>query len=152
MKYIINSVEAYSDGATPKVGVNTSAFSDAGVHLLTRLIVLPLDAIQAGFDLKQASASLLALVQKFASIHQEMNLDNLKRIEAELLAKEQARELAQKYADLINDAIVAEQPEQEIITKDYKVELLPIKVRPPVIEPIEEPITEEPIVKEVFTK
>lgn len=146
MKYIINTIEAYSDGATPKVGVNTSAYSDAGVHLLTSLIVLPLDAIKAGFDLKQASASLLKLVEKFASIHPEMNLDNLKRIEAGLLAMEQARELAQKYADLINNAIVAEQPEQEIITKDYKVELLPIKVRPPIIEPI----AEKPIVKEVL--
>lgn len=148
MKYIINSVEAYSDGATPKVGVNTSAFSDAGVHLLTKTIVIPLYILKPNIDLKDATSSLLTLVEKFAQQDREMNLDNLKSLDVERTAKENARLEAQAFANLINDAIVAEQPEQEIITKDYKVELLPIKVRPPVIEPIEE----EPIVKEVITK
>lgn len=148
MKYIINSLEAYSDGAIPKIGLDTSAYSDDGVHLITRMIVIPLDILKPNIDLKDATNSLLALVEKFAQMDKVMNMKNLERLDAERQAKEKARLEAQAFADQINDAIVAEQPEQEIITKDYKVELLPIKVRPPVIEPIEE----EPIVKEVITK
>lgn len=148
MKYIINSLEAYSDGATPKVGVNTSAYSDTGVHLMTKTIVIPLDILKPNINLKDATSSLLKLVQKFAQQDREMNLDNLKSLDAERTAKENARLEAQAFADLINNAIVAEQPEEVIDKIDYKVELLPIKVRPPVIEPIE--IIETPIIKEVL--
>jgi len=148
MKYIINTIEAYSDGAISKVGVNTSAFSDTGVHLLTKTIVIPLDILKPNINLKDATSSLLILIEKFAQQDREMNLDNLKLLDAERMAKENARLEAQAFADMINNVIVSEQPEEVIDKIDYKVELLPIKVRPPIIEPIE--IIETPIVKEVL--
>jgi len=141
MKYIINAVEAYSDGAIPKIGIDTSAYSDDGVNLLTRMIVIPLDVLKPNIDLKDVASSLLSLVKKFAQQDKLMNLDNLKRLDAERQAKENARLKAQAFADLINEAIMlAKLP--EVITDAYKVELLPIKVRPPVEEIIEAPIQE----------
>lgn len=149
MKYIVNDLQAYSDSAIPKIGVDTSAYSDDGVLILQRVIVIPLDILKPNIDLKDATASLLALVEKFAQQDRVMNLESLARLDAERQAKENARLEAQAFADLINDAIVLAKPD-EIDKTDYQVELLPIKVRPPVIEPIEEPI--EPIVREVITK
>lgn len=142
MRYIINSVSAYSDSAIPKLGFDTSAYSDDGAHLLTRLIVIPLDVVKKTYDLKQASASLLAIVEKFAQSHAEMNLTNLERLDTIRLAKDAAEVMADMFAQQIEDAIVIEKP--ELIKKaDYKVELLPIKVNPPVIidEPIEKVVT-----------
>ena len=141
MKYIINTLEAYSDGATPKIGIHTSAYSDDGVMLLTRMIVIPLDLLTQNINLKDVMGSLLALVEKFAQQDREMNLDNLKLIDAERLAKENARLEAQAFADKINDAIVLAKP-AEVVTDTYRVELLPAKVNPPVEETIEEPIVE----------
>ena len=147
MKYIINSLEPYSDSPIPKIGIDTSAYSDDGVLLMTRMIVIPLDILKPSIDLKDATASLLALVEKFAQQDKEMNLDNLKLLDEKRVAKEKARLEAQAFADLINEAIVLAKP--DVITADkYSVELLPIKVNPPV-EPIE---VIEPIVKEVITK
>ncbi|HBF40536.1 MAG TPA: hypothetical protein DDW19_01785 [Anaerolineaceae bacterium] len=148
MKYIINSLEPYSDSPIPKIGIDTSAYSDDGVLLMTRMIVIPLDILKPSIDLKDATASLLALVEKFAQQDKEMNLDNLKLLDEKRVAKEKARLEAQAFADLINEAIVLAKP--DVITADkYSVELLPIKVRPPVIEPIEE-IIDTPIIKEVL--
>jgi hypothetical protein len=115
---------------------------------MTRMIVIPLDILKPSIDLKDATASLLALVEKFAQQDKEMNLDNLKLLDEKRVAKEKARLEAQAFADLINEAIVLAKP--DVITADkYSVELLPIKVRPPVIEPIEE-IIDTPIIKEVL--
>ena len=150
MKYIVNSLEAYSDSATPKIGVHTSAYADDGFHLLTRMIVIPLDAIKKNIDFKNVTASLLAIVEKWAQSHKEMNLVALAVIDKARMDKDKAKLEAEAFAKLINDAIVLEKP-AEIITATCKVELLPIKVNPPVIEPIEEPIT-EPIKEVVITK
>ena len=150
MKYIVNSLEAYSDSATPKIGVHTSAYADDGFHLLSRMIVIPLEVIKTNVDFKNVTASLLAIVEKWAQSHREMNLLHLAELDKARMDKDKAKLEAEAFAKLINDAIVAEQP-AEIITATCKVELLPIKVRPPV-EPIElEPVI-EPIVKEVLTK
>jgi len=148
MKYIINSVEGYSDGKTPKIGVNVSAF-DEDIQIANRLIVIPLDILKENIDLKDASNSLLALVEKFAQKDPELNLDNLKRLKLIRDEKEAARVEAQAFADLINEAVVVEKP--EIIEKaEIIVDILPVKVRPePIIEPIEEPIE---IIKEAVIK
>ena len=147
MKYIVNSLEAYSDSATPKIGVHTSAYADDGFHLLTRMIVIPLDAIKKNIDFKNVTASLLAIVEKWAQSHKEMNLVALAVIDKARMDKDTAKLEAEAFAKLVNDAIVLEKP-AEIVTDTCKVELLPIKVNPPV-EPIE---VIEPIVKEVLTK
>jgi len=147
MKYIVNSLEAYSDSATPKIGVHTSAYADDGFHLLSRMIVIPLAVFQKNIDFKNVTASLLAIVEKFAQSHPEMNLPNLEKLNKVRMDKEQARLLAQAFADKLTDAVVLAKP-AEIVTDKLRVELLPIKVNPPV-EPIE---VIEPIVKEVITK
>jgi len=148
MKYIVNDLQAYSDSAIPKIGVDTSAYSDDGVMLLQRVIVIPLEVLEGNINLKDVPGSLLAIVEKFAQSHPEMNLANLERLNKVRVDKEQARLLAQAFADKLTDAVVLAKP-AEIVTDKMVVELLPIKVNPPVIEPVEEL---EPIVKEVITK
>lgn len=147
MKYIVNSLEAYSDSAIPKIGVHTSAYADDGAHLLTRLIVIPLATLEGNINLKDVPGSLLAVVEKFAQSHAEMSLSNLEKLDKDRMDKEQANVLAQAFADKLTAAVVLAKP-AEIVTDKLRVELLPIKVNPPV-EPIEEL---EPIVKEVITK
>ena len=147
MKYIVNEINAYSDGAIPKIGVDTSAYSDEGVLILQRVIVIPLDVLQGNINLKDVPGSLLAIVEKFAQSHSEINLPNLEKLNKVRIDKENARLLAQAFADKLTAAVVLAKP-AEIVTDKLRVELLPIKVNPPV-EPIEEL---EPIVKEVITK
>lgn len=147
MKYIVNEINAYSDGAIPKIGVDTSAYSDEGVLILQRVIVIPLDVLQGNINLKDVPGSLLAIVEKFAQSHPEMNMPNLEKLNKVRIDKENARLLAQAFADKLTAAVVLAKP-AEIVTDKLRVELLPIKVNPPV-EPIEEL---EPIVKEVITK
>lgn len=147
MKYIVNDLQAYSDSATPKIGVDTSAYSDDGVLILQRVIVIPLEIFEGNINLKDVPGSLLAIVEKFAQSHPEMNLVNLEKLNKVRMDKEQARLLAQAFADKLTDAVVLAKP-AEIVTDKLRVELLPIKVNPPV-EPIE---VIEPIVKEVITK
>ena len=114
------------------------------------MIVIPLDAIKKNIDFKNVTASLLAIVEKWAQSHKEMNLVALAVIDKARMDKDTAKLEAEAFAKLVNDAIVLEKP-AEIVTDTCKVELLPIKVNPPVIEPIEEPIT-EPIKEVVITK
>jgi hypothetical protein len=48
IRYVINSVSPYVDGATPKVNVDVSAYAD-NVLLLQRPLVFPVDAIKKTF-------------------------------------------------------------------------------------------------------
>ena len=124
MKYIINSVSPYVDGATPKISIDVSAL-DGDTVLISRPIVFECAEVERVMAGKNYSAALFALVEKMAQSDPALNYGALQKIAERKTAEAEALAIAQALADKINAGVLDEKPEN--VTDDTKTIEIAIK-------------------------